>query len=124
MIRRPPRSTRTDTLFPYTTLFRSIWRPQGLAVAALLILAALPMLIATIPGASDYPNHLARHHVFAVVGQGTALDAYFSVDWRWVGNLGVDLPVLALTPLLGVEPATRLESALIEIGSASGRERG
>src|SRR3546814_4014818 len=26
MIRRPPRSTRTDTLFPYTTLFRS---PQG-----------------------------------------------------------------------------------------------
>src|SRR3546814_9400174 len=27
MIRRPPRSTRTDTLFPYTTLFRS--RPRG-----------------------------------------------------------------------------------------------
>src|SRR3546814_9805679 len=25
MIRRPPRSTRTDTLFPYTTLFRSTW---------------------------------------------------------------------------------------------------
>src|SRR3546814_19224672 len=25
MIRRPPRSTRTDTLFPYTTLFRSKW---------------------------------------------------------------------------------------------------
>src|SRR3546814_6842623 len=30
MIRRPPRSTRTDTLFPYTTLFRSAWdeRPE------------------------------------------------------------------------------------------------
>src|SRR3546814_3609731 len=27
MIRRPPRSTRTDTLFPYTTLFRSTERP-------------------------------------------------------------------------------------------------
>src|SRR3546814_2108907 len=27
MIRRPPRSTRTDTLFPYTTLFRSAERP-------------------------------------------------------------------------------------------------
>src|SRR3546814_8746452 len=27
MIRRPPRSTRTDTLFPYTTLFRSPQRP-------------------------------------------------------------------------------------------------
>src|SRR3546814_1314576 len=30
MIRRPPRSTRTDTLFPYTTLFRS-WLSAGLA---------------------------------------------------------------------------------------------
>src|SRR3546814_2878848 len=29
MIRRPPRSTRTDTLFPYTTLFRSAIRPDG-----------------------------------------------------------------------------------------------
>src|SRR3546814_7277368 len=29
MIRRPPISTRTDTLFPYTTLFRSIARPKG-----------------------------------------------------------------------------------------------
>src|SRR3546814_19437931 len=30
MIRRPPRSTRTDTLFPYTTLFRSC-RPEFIA---------------------------------------------------------------------------------------------
>src|SRR3546814_5903898 len=29
MIRRPPRSTRTDTLFPYTTLFRSRVDQQG-----------------------------------------------------------------------------------------------
>src|SRR3546814_3518876 len=31
MIRRPPRSTRTDTLFPYTTLFRSLRIDQELA---------------------------------------------------------------------------------------------
>src|SRR3546814_7695297 len=29
MIRRPPRSTRTDTLFPYTTLFRSVEPDRG-----------------------------------------------------------------------------------------------
>src|SRR3546814_18846875 len=29
MIRRPPRSTRTDTLFPYTTLFRSFMRENS-----------------------------------------------------------------------------------------------
>src|SRR3546814_10458926 len=32
MLRRPPRSTRTDTLFPYTTLFRS---PEGAAALRL-----------------------------------------------------------------------------------------
>src|SRR3546814_20010620 len=49
MIRRPPRSTRTDTLFPYTTLFRScygvaaragtivaVWQQQLLMVASWL----------------------------------------------------------------------------------------
>src|SRR3546814_8173098 len=37
MIRRPPRSTRTDTLFPYTTLFRSSashWRKRASAGGA------------------------------------------------------------------------------------------
>src|SRR3546814_2930981 len=36
MIRRPPRSTRTDTLFPYTTLFRSpplVGKPSGVLSA-------------------------------------------------------------------------------------------
>src|SRR3546814_14647520 len=31
MVRRPPRSTRTDTLFPYTTLFRSPQRKENAA---------------------------------------------------------------------------------------------
>src|SRR3546814_4296226 len=35
MIRRPPRSTRTDTLFPYTTLFRSRHRSDRLEHARL-----------------------------------------------------------------------------------------
>src|SRR3546814_9175177 len=34
MTRRPPRSTRTDTLFPYTTLFRSICWWTGMGVTA------------------------------------------------------------------------------------------
>src|SRR3546814_19345863 len=38
MIRRPPRSTRTDTLFPYTTLFRAgFGRAAQFAVRAFLI---------------------------------------------------------------------------------------
>src|SRR3546814_2788794 len=37
MIRRPPRSTRTDTLFPYTTLFRSVGAFPPLGLRFLLI---------------------------------------------------------------------------------------
>src|SRR3546814_17930671 len=41
MIRRPPRSTRTDTLFPYTTLFRSSYstRPLRLDIIQAVITA-------------------------------------------------------------------------------------
>src|SRR3546814_9924068 len=35
MLRRPPRSTRTDTLFPYTTLFRSLFNPRSVSSAAI-----------------------------------------------------------------------------------------
>src|SRR3546814_4102368 len=45
MIRRPPRSTRTDTLFPYTTLFRSLFcwgRARNRAIARRSSLAVQP----------------------------------------------------------------------------------
>src|SRR3546814_6635572 len=47
MIRRPPRSTRTDTLFPYTTLFRSSAAApmQGLLPFTL----CMPLLVAPLP---------------------------------------------------------------------------
>src|SRR3546814_11554450 len=46
MIRRPPRSTRTDTLFPYTTLFRSHteWENGALMAFEGALLALLPRL--------------------------------------------------------------------------------
>src|SRR3546814_20024382 len=49
MIRRPPRSTRTDTLFPYTTLFRSANSNHSLAATLLMRGGLLP-----------YPPRLAR----------------------------------------------------------------
>src|SRR3546814_11770132 len=62
MIRRPPRSTRTDTLFPYTTLFRSLRRddrgsqgprpsecleamPKRTDIQSILIIGAGPIVI-------------------------------------------------------------------------------
>src|SRR3546814_19794358 len=56
MLRRPPRSTRTDTLFPYTTLFRSAqprertpWEEQHSACACAHAACDLPRFIASTP---------------------------------------------------------------------------
>src|SRR3546814_4136201 len=56
MIRRPPRSTRTDTLFPYTTLFRSAgdaaaprWHPHP-SVRPGLIMTIAPEKLAAVFG--------------------------------------------------------------------------
>src|SRR3546814_10452129 len=45
MIRRPPRSTRTDTLFPYTTLFRSR-KDEGGAEPAIVVARARQQILA------------------------------------------------------------------------------
>src|SRR3546814_8287410 len=42
MLRRPPRSTRTDTLFPYTTLFRSACHGQYLTLPPLVNITSSP----------------------------------------------------------------------------------
>src|SRR3546814_9011298 len=52
MIRRPPRSTRTDTLFPYTTLFRSTRRARAPA-----------RLYRRSGGAADRASEHRLHHV-------------------------------------------------------------
>src|SRR3546814_14743746 len=51
MILRPPRSTRTDTLFPYTTLFRSRIRPAADGIVGLFPkMCDTPAADAEIPG--------------------------------------------------------------------------
>src|SRR3546814_14899740 len=60
MIRRPPRSTRTDTLFPYTTLFRSLVLTSGTTFALNLVAYswALPRLQ---PGDAILVSRMEHH---------------------------------------------------------------
>src|SRR3546814_11738202 len=73
MVRRPPRSTRTDTLFPYTTLFRSpalapLLVMPGLGLTgpfvafALIAVVALVALRLRLP--DDEPSYPARGQTF------------------------------------------------------------
>src|SRR3546814_17795955 len=60
MIRRPPVSTRTDTLFPNTTLFRS-WRDALMILAAINILVAAPLHWAALAGDTADAKHASNH---------------------------------------------------------------
>src|SRR3546814_16040787 len=75
MRRRPPRSTRTDTLFPYTTLFRSVFIDEALAL--LVDEDALDQRLRRVPR----QRHEAFVHVDRVRADALAeLDAGAAVD--------------------------------------------
>lgn len=87
------------------------------ATAALLALAfALPLVWPAIPPLTDVPSHLARYHIAI---DGVLRDA-FDYRWRLIGNLGVDLAVVPLAPLLGVERAGKLVILLIPVLTVGG----
>src|SRR3546814_12914796 len=111
MIRRPPRSTRTDTLFPYTTLFRSSTDALGLILSKLpatLELAFLALVIAIFLGVPL--GMLAGLKPDSIVGKtimgGSILG--FSLPNFWQGMMLILLFAVIFK----------------EIGRASCRERG
>src|SRR3546814_3704924 len=79
MIRRPPRSTRTDTLFPYTTLFRSAttriafdsFASTAVAVAKTLVHA--PIEAAQLPALGELAGHTAGDVVVWVATEKVSL---------------------------------------------------
>src|SRR3546814_17943461 len=69
MIRRPPRSTRTDTLFPYTTLFRSVGGGAVDEIDVRTVVAVLPHLAADAVG-KEFRVHMRADGAADLVGIG------------------------------------------------------
>src|SRR3546814_18096242 len=102
MIRRPPRSTRTDTLFPYTTLFRSV--AQAAQSTFELLSKALPELrVGFVHGRMKAGDKQAAMRAFKA-GQ---LDLLVATT---VTEVGVDVPKASLMIL---ETAQRLGLAML-----------
>src|SRR3546814_18255232 len=74
MIRRPPRSTRTDTLFPYTTLFRSKLRRCSLKSVTERLRALLRYLHITGRVTTDLSGHVLAPTLYAYEGVPSVLD--------------------------------------------------
>src|SRR3546814_19386794 len=129
MIRRPPRSTRTDTLFPYTTLFRSahiallgyadgerryIIAPRGLEVGATLLSGMdAPIRAGNTLPIRNIPVGSTIHCIEMLPGKGAQI----------ARSAGASAVLLARE---GVYAQVRLRSGEVsrEIGRASCRERG
>src|SRR3546814_19305289 len=99
MIRRPPRSTRTDTLFPYTTLFRSLvesaldhikllqdqdFHEYKVAVKASDVFLAVSAYMG-LAEAVDCPLHLGITEAGGLIG-GTVKSAIGIGNLLWAGD--------------------------------------
>ena len=85
---------------------RRWWESRAL-VAVALACAIVPLLWPALPPLVDLPGHIGRYRILVEAGR-EPLARHYAVHWSLIGNLGVDLLVVGLHPLLDVEPATRL----------------
>ena len=77
-------------------------------VAAMILLAFVPLLYPAIPPIVDIGGHMGRYKVAADMAGSPTLQQWYSFHWLPIGNLGVDLLVVPLAKLIGIEPATKL----------------
>ncbi len=75
---------------------------------ALALAFAIPLLWPAIPPLIDLPTHMARYRVALDLGSSAHLAQYYDYQWALFGNLGVDLLVMPLGRLLGLEPAVKI----------------
>src|SRR3546814_6234424 len=129
MIRRPPRSTRTDTLFPYTSLFRSLPRGEafcrlgitGLDVGVALLRQIAPCLLRRLEiGVGFEVEHFERAHLIgaaaAVARSAPGIMLRAGVTVRAAGFVGG-----AFGGVLGAETLEIIPAAIIFGGVQIGR---
>ena len=80
--------------------------------AALSVIILAPIMSVQVPCLGDYLNHLARISIMGKLGSSAALDAFYERRWKLVPYYGMDLPVLALSRVLGIYAAGRVFVAL------------
>lgn len=89
------------------------WWEKGWVVALVLAAMALPLALPAVPPLTDLPGHMGRYKIAADLAGSPSLQAYFSFRWSLIPNLGVDLLVMPLAKLFGIELATKLIAAAI-----------
>lgn len=86
---------------------RAFWERRDFALA-MVLLAAVPLLWPGVPPLLDLPGHMGRYQVQLALDSSPALQQFYTFEWRLIANLGIDLLVELLAPLIGLENAVKL----------------
>jgi hypothetical protein len=84
------------------------WWESRLVLALVVAATTLPLIYPPIPPLVDLFGHMGRYRVELDLGRSPWLQEYFNYHWAAIGNLGVDILVLLLGPVVGLEPAVKL----------------
>jgi hypothetical protein len=84
------------------------WWDSRLCLALVVLATMLPLIYPPIPPLVDLLGHMGRYRVELDLGRSTFLQQYYDYHWALIGNLGVDLLVIPLGKLFGLELAVKL----------------
>jgi hypothetical protein len=101
-----------------TTSAAPWWSTRSFAVA-MMIAAIVPLLWPVIPPLVDLPGHMGRYAV-EIAAPDSPLHRWFHFEWAVIGNLGVDLLVIPLAKLFGLELAVKLIAIAIPALTVAG----
>jgi hypothetical protein len=84
------------------------WWERRWFLGLVVLLSAVPLLWPDVPPLTDLPGHMGRYRVQLDLAESEALQRFYGFEWALIGNLGIDLLIEALAPLLGLELAVKL----------------
>ncbi len=83
------------------------WQTRWFVAFAALV-AMVPLVWPEIPPLVDLPGHLGRYRVQLTVANTPHLANWYDFQWSVIGNLGIDLLIIPLAPIFGLELAVKL----------------
>ena len=84
------------------------WWESRLCLALVVLATMVPLLCPPIPPLVDLFGHMGRYRVELDLNQSPFLQQYYDYHWAAIGNLGVDLLIIPLGKLFGLELAVKL----------------
>lgn len=96
------------------------WWERRWFLAFIVLATMVPLIYPQVPPLVDLPGHIGRYRVEIDGGHSVFLQRYYGFHWAVMGNLGVDLLVLVLAPLVDLELAVKLIVVAIPPLTAAG----